>query len=324
MEAVSEILRTMRLAGAVFLDAEFTAPWRVNSHVDAREFGAMMPAPAGIIAYHYVVEGSMWVRVGANEVRHVAARQLVILPRNDVSSAGSTEDIDAIDSEKLVEPAGDDGLMRIRHGGGGSCCKIYCGYLGTSDGANPLLQTLPRVLMLDLQRAAAGDWIEGSMRYAVQQLMTGPPQTAAELGRLAELLFAEAIREYLWSLDESDRGWLTALKDPVLGKALALLHGQLSRAWSLQTLSEEVATSRSALAERFRHHLGVSPIRYLQSRRLQRAADRLACGDDLVSRIAAEAGYESEAAFNRAFKREFGEPPAAFRKARRQAAGAGP
>lgn len=315
MEAVSEILKTMRLSGAVFLDAEFTAPWRVNSQVDSAALSPMMPTPSGVIAYHYVAEGSAWVRVGENEPKLVEARQLVIFPRNDVHSAGSTESVDAIDSEKLVAPAGDDGLMRIRHGGGGRLCRIYCGYLGTLDGDNPLLQGLPPMLVLNLEDAAAGDWIEGSMRFAVRQITRDGTQTAAELGRLAELLFAEAIREYLCSLRDDDRGLLVALKDPALGKALCLLHSQLSRDWSLETLSKEVAISRSALAGRFKHHLGVSPIRYLQSRRLQQAANELAGDDKPVSKVAVNAGYESEAAFIRAFKREFGKPPSAFRKA---------
>ena len=155
------------------------------------------------------------------------------------------------------------------------------------------------------------------MQYAARELAAGGPGTSANLARLAELLFTEAIRAYVKALPLGQKGWLAGLCDPCVGRVLALIHGQLAHPWTLDELARQVGRSRSTLTERFTRHLGMPPMRYLSRRRLLLAAERLRDGQQSVAEIGYEVGYESEAAFNRAFKREFGMTPGAFRKAGR-------
>ena len=314
MDALTDVLRAMRLSGGVFLDAEFTEPWCIIAKVGPEDCRPFIAEPAQLIAYHYVVEGRLLLRIAGQAPVSAAAGHLLVLPRNDQHLLGSALDLQPANADDLIEPAGADGLARIRFGGGGARTCILCGFLGTNDRSAPLIASLPAVVQLDLQDKLTGTWIEGSMRYAARELSAGGPGASANLARLAELLFAEAIREYVKALPPGQRGWLAGLRDPFVGRTLALLHGQLTHPWTLDALAHEVGLSRSTLTERFARHIGAPPMRYLSRRRLLLAAERLRHGQRSVAEIGYEVGYESEAAFNRAFKREFGIAPGAFRK----------
>jgi AraC-like DNA-binding protein len=241
--------------------------------------------------------------------------QLLVLPRNDAHLLGSDLSLQPVDVAALIEAGGEEGLARLRVGGGGERCRVLCGFLGGDGCAEPLIASLPPVLNVTMDGTICGAWIEGSIRYAAQALAAAGPGAASSLARLAELLFGEAVRAYLASLPRQQGGWLAGLRDPYVGRVLALIHADPARAWSLDELSRAGGLSRSALTQRFTTCTGVPPMRYLTSCRLQRAAQRLRESTIPVGRVGYDIGYASEAAFTRAFKREFGIAPAMFRKA---------
>lgn len=314
MDALTDVLRAMRLSGAVFLEGEFTAPWCVSSQVGPEDCRLFMPPPARLIAYHYVLEGRLLLQAEGEPPVDAGAGRLLVLPRNDPHILASAPGLRPANADDLLEPPGNDGLAHIRFGGGGPVTRILCGFLGSDDRTDPLLSSLPPVVDLDLTGNLSGPWIEGSVRYAARELAGGGPGTSASLARLAELLFAEAVRQYIKALPQARAGWLAGLCDPHVGRALALMHRSPGHPWTLEELAREVGLSRSALAERFGRFVGASPIRYLQRRRIELAAARLTSCRQPIAQIAYETGYVSEAAFSRAFKRELGRSPAAFRR----------
>lgn len=312
-DLLSDVLGALRLTGGVFLDAEFTAPWCITAKVGPEDCQPFAPEPAQVIAYHYVVEGRLLLQLEGEPPVEVAAGEIVLLPRNDEHILASGPKLRPVDAGHLIQPAGEGGLARIVHGGGGARTHLLCGFLGSDGRDNPVLASLPRVLKLGIEEGISGDWMLSSFRFAADQLRVG---SAPVLAKLAELLFVEALRRYLSALPPEQTGWLAGLRDPVVGRALALLHGRVAHPWTTEELARAVGLSRSAFAARFTTLLGEAPMGYLARWRMQIAADRLRQGQP-VARIAYEVGYESEAAFNRAFKRAFGTPPAAWRKGAR-------
>lgn len=308
----------MRLAGGVFLDAEFTAPWAIVARVDADDCQPFMQMPPHLIAYHYVCEGRFVVEIEGADRINAAAGQLLVLPRNDAHRLASASGVSPADAARLIEPGRRGEVAHIRYGGGGARTRILCGFLGTDTGHDPLLSSLPPVIPLTVDPDQTGRWIEESIRHAMRGLASGGPAAIANLSRLAELLLAEAVREYIEQLPPDGRGWLSGLRDPVVGRALALIHGQLSRQWTLEDLAREIATSRSVLTDHFARFIGVPPMEYHRRRRLERAAERLSYTNRPVTSIAFEVGYGSEAAFSRSFKRLYGSSPGAFRDATRK------
>jgi AraC-like DNA-binding protein len=313
MDPLSDVLRSMRLTGGIFLDAEFTAPWCVTSSVapeDCAPFGAV---PHSIISYHYVETGRLHLQAAGEPPVTVESGEIVLLPHNHRHLIGSALDLPPVDSHALIKPV-PGGLARIVHGGGGERCHVMCGFLGNDIPGDPVLAIMPPVVKLAAPEGATAEWIESTFRFAAETLAGGGERSAAVLGKLAELLFEEAVHRYLANLPNSEKGWLVGLRDPVIGRALALLHRGLDRPWTTEALAAEVGLSRSAFAARFSELVGEPPMRYLGKWRLTFAARRLLDTGDPIARIAFEAGYESEAAFNRAFKRNFGAPPATWRK----------
>jgi AraC-like DNA-binding protein len=310
LEMLSEAVQGMSLAGGVFLDAEFTAPWAVISQIGPEDCAAFMPSPKQIITYHYVVSGSLLLQVRGEAPMAVEAGEIVVLPRNDEHLLASGLGLAAVDAHTLVE-LGPDGGARIRHGGGGERTTILCGFLGSAGSNDLLLVSLPRVLKLRVDTSR--DWIESSIRFAASEASSG--RSALVLSKIAELLFLEAVRRYLASLPAGQAGWLGGLRDPVVGRALSLLHDRLAHPWTADSLAREAGLSRSALADRFASIVGEPPMRYLARKRMDFAAQRLRETRLPVSQIAFDAGYEAEAAFNRAFKRQYGAPPATWRRA---------
>lgn len=313
MDVLSEVFAAVRFSGGVFLDAEFTAPWCVASQVGPEDFDAQGGMPAQLIAYHYVIDGRLLVRVGDAPPLPVLAGEIVLLPRNDAHVLGSAADLRPVVIDSQVQPPGERTPAVLRHGGGGEPTHIICGYLGCDVPDNLLLQTLPPLLKLAVRDGAGGAWLEDSFRHAAAEFAVSGSGSAAVLGKLAELLFVEGVRRYVAALPEGQRGWLAGLRDRLIGRALALLHGRVAHPWTTEELARAVGLSRSAFAARFTALIGQPPMRYLAGWRLQLAAVRLRESTAATAQIAAEVGYESDAAFNRAFKRAFGTTPAAWR-----------
>jgi AraC-like DNA-binding protein len=314
-DALSQVLRSVRLAGGVFLDVRLTAPWAVTSHITADDCRPLLANPAQVIGFHVVLAGRMLAMLDGEPVREVQAGEIVLFPRSDVHVLASEPGLRPVAGHELVQPSPGGGLARIVHGGGGEPTHLVCGFLGCEEHGSPLIAALPRMLSLDVRKGTSHDWIEASVRFAAAELVAGRLATSEVMSRLSELLLVEAVRQYVASRPGDAEGWLRGLADPYVGKALALIHDRIERPWSADALAREVGMSRSAFVDRFTGLIGQPPIRYLTACRLQTACLQLRETDRPLARIAFDVGYDSTEAFSRAFKRQYGRSPAHWREA---------
>lgn len=319
MDALSDMLRVVGLTGGIFLDAKFTAPWCILGQVSPDMCAPFMAPPSNLVCFHFIVEGRCFIAVEGGEPVSAQEGDVVVLSRNELHRIGSDVRLPATSAGDLILAPEGAGVRRIDHGGGGDRCTMVCGFLGGDAQLEPLLKTLPSVLTLKVRDTAGGEWIAQSFRYGAQQLANGDPGAATIMSKMSELLFVEAVRRYLASMPQAHTGFLAGLRDPAVGKALALMHTQVARDWTAEDLADAVNLSRSAFADRFTTLMGQPPMRYLTAWRMQVAGHKLREGRQTIAQIAFEIGYESEAAFARAFKREVGVPPATWRKGRLQA-----
>ncbi|MEQ1520536.1 MAG: AraC family transcriptional regulator [Aestuariivirga sp.] len=314
MDTLSEILRTVRLKGGVFLDARFTPSWSIASSLTPDDMLPYMARPEVLCALHYVVSGEMFIEVEGEEPLLLKSGELVLLPRNAPHVLSSAPGQIPVNSRELIQPGPESGLSSIVHGSGtGPLTNVVCGYLANEEMRNPLMATLPPVLKVNVNEGASRDWIESSLRYGAQQLSEGQLASSSVMARLSELLFVEAVRAYSESQKVHEQHWLHGLKDQYVGRALAALHDRLSHGWSVADMAEVAGLSRSAFVERFTAAMGTPPMQYLAKSRMLLAKELLVERQKSISQVAAAVGYDAEAAFNRAFKREFGVPPARWR-----------
>jgi AraC-like DNA-binding protein len=317
MDALSSILKSVHLEGAVFVDAEFTAPWCIQAKYGLAAVRLRLAPSDHVVFFHFVAEGRCKIRVHhATELLEVAAGDVILFPRDDTQLMGSDLQLAPSDATRLM--AADDkkdGIARISHGGGGDATRLVCGFLACSRSlARTLFEGLPKVLHIPLGDGSTTALLRELLRVAVRESSESRPGAQSTLAKLSELLFVEALRRYVEQLPASGRGWLAGVRDPHVGRAMGLMHDDPARAWTVDELARSVALSRSVLAERFSALLGQPPMQYLKRWRLALAAHALRSGRESIMRIAERSGYESEASFNRAFKREFGQPPAAWRR----------
>lgn len=312
MDALSEVLRVIRLTGGVFLEASFTAPWSVFTRLKPDDCRPMA-RPAAMVCFHYVLDGRMVLQAGEAAPVEVGAGMIVIVPHNDAHTLASEAGLPSADARQLIRLHREGELGRIDHGGGGAATRIVCGFLGSEARRHPLVDALPRVLTLDLNGRREADWIATSFRFAAREVAAARPGSATVLAKLSELMFVEAVREYVNGLSAERQGWLAGLRDPAIGRALALIHSRPAHPWTAEDLAAEALLSHSAFAERFTGLVGLSPIAYLTAWRMQVAAQALRESRRSIAQIAASVGYESEATFGRAFKREMGMAPGRYR-----------
>jgi AraC-like DNA-binding protein len=314
MDTLSEILRTVRLKGGIFLDARFTPSWSVASSITPDDLLPYMKQAEVLCALHYVISGEMYVEVEGEEPLLVKSGELVLLPRNTPHVLSNRPGQRPVPSGDLIQPGDNGGLASIVHGSGnGPLTNLVCGYLANEEMRNPLMATLPPMLKVNVSEGASRDWIESSVRYGAQQLSEGHHATSSVMARLSELLFVEAVRAYSETQEVHEQHWLHGLKDQYVGRALAALHDRLAHGWSVADLAEVAGLSRSAFVERFTAAMGAPPMQYLAKSRMLLAKELLAERQKSIGQVAAAVGYDAEAAFNRAFKREFGVPPARWR-----------
>ena len=318
MDALSEVLNTVRLDGAVYLNAEFGAPWCIRGRFGAATVRKWLPGSDHVVFFHYLVDGACKVRLAdGGETFDVAAGDLVLFPQDDRHLMGSDLHVVPIETEHMVfRNSRDDGRLNVvQMGGGGATTRFVCSYLGCSRSAiRPLIDALPRLLRIPLGDGQGATLVRELLRAGVRETSRTDPGAGTALAKLAELLFVEALRRHVAGLPADERGWFAALRDVYVGRAISLLHESPARDWTVEELARRVALSRSALAERFTTLIGEPPMQYLKRWRLAQAARSLRTTTETVGRIAEQCGYESEAAFTRAFKREFGLPPRAWRK----------
>jgi AraC-like DNA-binding protein len=317
MDALSDVLRVAHLTGGVFLHADFTAPWCMAARVAPEHCAPALGPASHMIVYHYVVEGELHIRVGGEDGEDILLRagDVVLLPRNDLHLVGSDLNLPSVAGSDIIQPPEDGGLFTIHHGGGGKRTRMICGYLGCDSAEdNPVISTLPSLLKLDAEQGGAAEWIRSTFQYAADEVAAGRPGSETVLAKLSELLFVEAVRRYAEGLPQGQTGWLAGLRDPHVARALALLHRDIARPWSVDDLSREVGLSRSALADRFIGLIGMPPMHYVASWRMQVATQKLRSTNASLAQIADLVGYGSEAAFSRAFKKAFGTAPATWRR----------
>jgi AraC-like DNA-binding protein len=310
-DPLSEVLSMIRLEGAVFLDNKFTAPWCLLSAIEPRDCAPYLFYPRQIIAYHLVVEGRVMVRLPGHPPVTLYAGDAVVLPRNDPHYLASDVATRPMDPSAYMQPPTAGSIATLELGGGGALTRLHCGFLASADASNPVIAALPPLLTLNLRSYEAYDWIESSIRFAMQELMNGRLPSSGMTSRLSELLFVEAVRKFVTE-NARDYSWLDGFRDPQLGRALMALHRDLQRRWSVEDLAQEAGMSRSAFSVRFNEVLNQSPIKYLTVWRLRAGQTQLRDGST-IARAAEAVGYESEEAFSRAFKREFGLSPALWR-----------
>lgn len=320
MNTISDILSGMLLTGGVFLQADLTAPWSIRAEVSPADCQPFIQAPRQIIAYHLVTAGACLVRLDTGESISLERGDLVILPRNPPHVLTTDPGMEPTPGGELIQAGMDGGLASIVHGGGGERTQLLCGFLGSATDITCLAAVLPEVLKLPGRDWPAAAWIESTFRFAVHESASGHADSREALGKLAEVLFAVAVRHYFALHPASFKVALAGMHDGHVGRALMLLHERLHDAWTTASLAQAVGLSRSAFADRFTRAVGEPPMRYLAHRRLEKASLQLLDGSAAVTHIAYAAGYESESAFSRAFRRVYGAPPAKWRRSMMQAA----
>jgi AraC-like DNA-binding protein len=317
MDALSDVLRVAHLTGGVFLHADFFEPWCMAAQVPREHCGPALGSASHMIIYHYVIDGELRIRVdGADEESHViGAGEIVLLPRNDPHLMGSDLSLPPASGRDVVQPPKGGGLYSIHHGGNGKRTRMICGFLGCNGAeGNPVLSILPPLLKLNVEQGAAAEWIRSTFQYAAEEVAAGRPGSETVLAKLSELLFVETVRRHAETLPDGQTGWLAGLREPYVARALALLHRDIARRWTVDDLGREVGLSRSALADRFIRLIGVPPMHYLANWRMQVAAQKLRETSASLAQVAAAVGYDAEAAFSRAFKKTFGAAPATWRR----------
>ena len=316
MDVFSDVLRVIRLSGGVFLEADFTAPWCISGKVSSDDCKPFLHAPRHVIASHFVAQGYMRLQPQDGEAIDVGAGEIVLLPHNSAHTFGSELNPTPVPAGEIIQSPRDGGLARIVYGGGGAATQLLCGYLGCDTPFSPLLSALPAVLKVNVRSTPSGAWIESSFRFAASEIAAGRLGSTTVIAKLSELLFVEAVRQFVAGLPAERRGWLAALRDPHIGRALAVLHARPTQAWTAESLAIEVGMSRSVFAERFSSLVGQPPMQYLAMWRMHVAAQYLREGRGSLAQIGAAIGYDSESAFSRAFKRQFGVSPGGWRSDR--------
>ena len=330
-DTLSDVLQTVRLKGAVYFYVNGAHEWAAESPASSEIAAAVMPGAEHVMQYHVVTSGHCWAGIVGQSPVRLSAGDAVVVPHGDAHVMSSAPGMRAepVATEFLAARhdtlplrltyAGTAGPVQSLHGEH-TYTKIVCGFIGCDVRPfNPLVAALPR--LLPLRNADTGGWMTEFLGHAVAESHANRPGSEAMLARMSEMLFVDAVRRYADALPEDGTGWLAGLRDRFVGRALALLHERPAEAWSIDELGRQVGLSRSALHERFAQFVGGPPMQYLARRRMQLACGILRSSSAPIASIALDVGYDSEAAFARAFKREVGTSPAAWRRALRRSAG---
>lgn len=314
MDALSDVLGAVRLTGAVFFDVQASDPWVAETPRGAAIVRRIFPHADHLIPYHAIVSGSCWVSVPGAAPLQVATGDIVMFPHGHAHVLSSGPGMRGEPDLSLYRRPDESHLPFSLSLGtaGAATTHVVCGYLGCDARPyNPLLMALPNAIhVTDSPGGTLAAYVQLALAESKESRIGGE----CVLGRLSELLFVEVVRRYAESPDTGRTDWLSGLRDPGVGLAITALHREPQRAWTVQSLARAVGLSRSVLAERFSQFVGLPPMQYLASWRMQLAANELRGSNDSVATIANRVGYESEAAFSRAFSKSMGEPPSSWRK----------
>ena len=321
-DALSEVLSAVRLSGSVFFDVTAKSPWVAEAPPAAQIASGVMPGAQHAIEYHVVTRGSCWISlvgdVGSEPLR-LQQGDIAVIPHGDPHAVSSEPGMRAEPNLEIHRRPKDGNALpfMLRTGGEGpSDTHLICGFFSCDVRPfNPLLDSLPRLMRVgpNVSNGSNG-LLDQFIRFATAEMGNKRAGSQSILNRLSELMFVEVVRVHMGQLANNNTGWLAGLRDSMVGRALTLLHGRPTHAWTLEELASEAGASRSVLADRFTHLVGYPPIQYLTQWRMQMAARRLTDPGVSIASVAYEVGYESEAAFSRAFKKLVGRSPGQWRK----------
>ena len=331
---LSDTLRVIRLSGAIFFSAEFTAPFAIESPPPPRLAARLLPTADCLAIFHVLAEGECWIAIEGETPLHMEQGDVIIFPNSQPHVVTSRVGTPPTPLDGILSGDATGGFHRVRFGGGGSATRFVCGYLQCDQRFNPLMGALPVALWIRRRQGAielettspgsarrtivlppdAGAWLTTTLGYLLTEVAAVQPGSQAILARLAELLYVEVLRRYAHHLPVGQTGWLAGLKDPQIGRALQMLHSDPAHPWTVEKLARETGVSRSGLALRFSELTGESPMHYLAAWRMHLARQILRENRFAIPEVAARVGYNSEAAFNRAFKRSAGAPPGVWLK----------
>ena len=314
LDPYSEILSGLKLQGAIFFRGEFSAPWFINAPPSPQLAAALGLKHAHVVNFHLLTEGEARVELPAGRTLFLTAGEIVIFPHGDAHYMMSTDGACRVEDAAVATKVRARDLSPLRCGGGGATAKFVCGYMACDPFfCHSVVSGLPTVISVSIRSDSAGRWMESSLLHLLEEVGSNSVGSAAVLAKLSEALFIEALRKYAAQLPEQCAGWLAAARDSHIGRALVLMHSRTAHPWTIGDLASEVGMSRSAFADRFSRLLSIPPMTYLTRLRMHLAARALVTSALSVPTIAAQVGYESQAAFNRAFSREFRVPPARHR-----------
>lgn len=329
MDVLSDVLRVIRLTSAVFFTARLSSPWSIASPPSDDLVRYLRLRAESIALFHVLVEGEGWISIEGHAPLRMEAHDVVIFPHGDPHVMCSHLGAKPHPIGSLLPTQHSEEILRLDHGGGGATTRFVCGYLHCDQRFNPLIGALPPMLYVcGRDRAGRGEtteradvawvdatgWLATTLGHTIEEADGLRPGSPAMLVRLTELMYVEVLRRHMEQLPSGHRGWLAGVKDPEVGRALKLLHARPEHQWTVENLAREVGVSRSGLAQRFAELTGEAPMRYLTGWRIQLAKHLILQADLSIAEVADRVGYESEAAFNRAFKRHVGIPPVAWRK----------
>jgi AraC-like DNA-binding protein len=315
MDALSQTLRVVRLTGAIFINARFTAPWCYQSPRADRVVHLLEPGAERLVIFHLITQGDCHAILGHDEPVRLSAGDVVLFPQGDAHLMCSEPGVPPARGGAPLAEVLSRRPSQLVYGGGGAATRLVCGYLACDARlAGMLLAGLPPIVRVNVRGSAAGLWLESSVRYALAEARSPRPGGEGVLAKLSEVLFIEVLRLTMNERIEGRTGWLAGVGDRIVGAALNAMHDAPARAWSLEDLARSANTSRSVFAERFAQLVGSTPMQYLTQWRMLLGSNLLCQSAAPLASIAHDVGYQTDAAFSRAFRREFGSPPAAWRR----------
>lgn len=330
MDVLSDVLKTVRLTGSIFFTADLYDPWSVISPPNEMLLNHLPARAECVSLFHIITEGSCWFKTETGAPFLIGKGSVVIFPHSNTHTMCSSFSPSPVQVVQLLTPDIMTGNSPLTYGGSGDKVQFVCGYLFCDQRFNPLLGAVPEVIILTSVPQTTstkksgqgpgslyvdpGSWLDATVNHLVSEVYEKKPGSATVITRLTELLFVEILRRYMDSLPGNSRGWLAAVRDPEIGRALKYLHAAPAEKWSVDIMADKVGVSRSAFAKRFTDLTGETPIHYLAGWRMQLAKSLLLEPALSLAAVAEKIGYESDIAFNRAFKRHVGTSPAKWRE----------
>jgi AraC-like DNA-binding protein len=317
-DVLSDLLKTVRLTGAAFFEIAAEAPWAVASPPREAILPRVLPGADHLIAYHVVTVGRCVANIAGSAPIELHAGEVIVFTQGDphVMSSGAGMRADPPTTDVLDIAAAAQAPFLLNYGNADAVsAKLVCGYLACdAQPFNPLIEALPRVVKAGDLNGGDPGWLSQFIRFAVAETVQKREGGETFLNKLSELMFIDVVRRYIATLPAEKSGWLAGLRDPMVGKALTLIHNKPAHDWTIKSLARQAGLSRSVLAERFTAVVGIPPMYYLAKWRMQIAAELLSSGNSNLVSIATRIGYDSESAFSRAFKKMLGVPPSAWRR----------